>query len=346
MIVSTDKCENCSGTLSYDGVKELYECEYCHSQFRAVLSESKTEMHLLEEIDSQEILETYFCDSCGAEIMTDALTIATECMYCKSPVRLKDDSKKSKVPQKIIPFSISKDEALSIATKWMSKRFTIHETFKDELIQNLKSVYIPMWVSSGNADGEIEALFHHKENHRTGDYVDVNTDTRKRVYHSKIVFKNKMFEAVDKKTMKIVSEVFPYNMDGLKNYSMSELTGHYIDKQNVDYSQFETQLSTDLRKSLEEHLISQFKDLKAEALNQTLNITDVNFNWTYVLLPAWISIVRSSDKAIHKYFIVNGQTGEHNGRYTRNRTRSMLVFILVFGILFVLIQVFMKVGPY
>ena len=53
----------------------------------------------------------YSCPSCGAEIVTDATTAATFCYYCHNPVVLGKRLEGTYLPNKIIPFEISREEA-------------------------------------------------------------------------------------------------------------------------------------------------------------------------------------------------------------------------------------------
>ena len=50
----------------------------------------------------------YSCPSCGAEIVTDATTAATFCYYCHNPVVLGKRLEGTYLPNKIIPFEISR----------------------------------------------------------------------------------------------------------------------------------------------------------------------------------------------------------------------------------------------
>ena len=54
---------------------------------------------------------TYTCPSCGAQIVTDATTAATFCYYCHNPVVLGGRLEGKFLPDQVIPFSVSREDA-------------------------------------------------------------------------------------------------------------------------------------------------------------------------------------------------------------------------------------------
>lgn len=59
----------------------------------------------------QEEAAVYVCPSCGAEIVTDPTTAATECYYCHTPVVLSGRVSGEYLPQQIIPFAIDRKKS-------------------------------------------------------------------------------------------------------------------------------------------------------------------------------------------------------------------------------------------
>lgn len=54
---------------------------------------------------------TYTCPSCGAQIVTDATTAATFCYYCHNPVVLGGRLEGKFLPDQVIPFAVSREDA-------------------------------------------------------------------------------------------------------------------------------------------------------------------------------------------------------------------------------------------
>ncbi|USP69036.1 hypothetical protein LCN94_00725 [Ruminococcus sp. FMB-CY1] len=55
----------------------------------------------------------FHCDSCGAEVVTTSSTAATTCFYCHNPVVLKGRLSGDFRPDRIIPFKLSREQAVS-----------------------------------------------------------------------------------------------------------------------------------------------------------------------------------------------------------------------------------------
>ena len=87
------KCPNCASPLTYDGASEKMICAACDSQF------AQEDIEILNAPeDSSTIdfatptaqysaadaaqMQAYHCKSCGAELITEGTTTATECPYC------------------------------------------------------------------------------------------------------------------------------------------------------------------------------------------------------------------------------------------------------------------------
>lgn len=64
---------------------------------------------------------TYTCPSCGAQIVTDATTAATFCYYCHNPVVLGGRLEGKFLPDQVIPFAVSREDAEK-GSKIMSAR--------------------------------------------------------------------------------------------------------------------------------------------------------------------------------------------------------------------------------
>ena len=165
MAVISFKCPNCDGELIFDPETQKYKCEYCGSKF------TQAELDALQPAESEETdagaadgsdeaeQETteqqspdtkkkegedggaeaviYNCPSCGAEIVTDATTAATFCYYCHNPVVLGKRLEGKYLPNKVIPFKISKKEAEKRFLEYVGKKKFVPRHF---LIRNRSNV--------------------------------------------------------------------------------------------------------------------------------------------------------------------------------------------------------------
>ena len=171
MAIISFKCPNCGGELIFDPATQKYKCEYCNSLFTqeeldamkpmqggepdAVAQEQaggerSDETEAAEQAAGERESEPegeavyYSCPSCGAEIVTDATTAATFCYYCHNPVVLGKRLEGTYLPNKIIPFEISREEAEKKFLDFVGKKKYVPKAFFDKKqIESMTGVYFP-----------------------------------------------------------------------------------------------------------------------------------------------------------------------------------------------------------
>ncbi len=155
MEVITYKCPNCGGDLTFDPASGKYKCEYCLSSFTQeeaekanpkaaealngeddaagaqeasdAQKESSTEETKGETEQGEAVV--YTCPNCGAEIVTDATTAATYCFYCHNPVVLSGRLSGEYMPDFVLPFKISKEQAIEKFLSFARKKHFIPKDF-------------------------------------------------------------------------------------------------------------------------------------------------------------------------------------------------------------------------
>ena len=185
MAVISFKCPNCDGELIFDPETQKYKCEYCGSKFTqaeldALQPAESKEMNAgaadgsdeaEQETTEQQSADTkkkegedggaeaviYNCPSCGAEIVTDATTAATFCYYCHNPVVLGKRLEGKYLPNKVIPFKISKKEAEKRFLEYVGKKkFVPKAFFNKKQIECLSGVYFPYWIYDAKLQGKLQ----------------------------------------------------------------------------------------------------------------------------------------------------------------------------------------------
>ena len=93
------KCPCCGAPLAYDGESGKVKCAACGNEYDVdaieAMSGGNDEGSIIfsttsDSFSSSETgqMHAYVCPNCGAELMTDGTTTATECAYCGSPTVL------------------------------------------------------------------------------------------------------------------------------------------------------------------------------------------------------------------------------------------------------------------
>lgn len=108
--------------LAYSGASGRLECASCGNSYDMQAIEAMTpdegksgvQFELPEDTfqaDDAQAMQAYVCKSCGAELMTEGTTTATECPYCGSPTILPNRIEGGVKPERLIPFTVTKEQA-------------------------------------------------------------------------------------------------------------------------------------------------------------------------------------------------------------------------------------------
>ena len=121
-------------------------------------------------------MRTYSCPSCGAELLCEATTAATSCPYCGNPTVVPGQFSGILKPDYVLPFKLSKEDAIKALKKHYLKKPLLPSTFsKANHLEEIKGVYVPFWMYDGKASGS--AQFHATQVHTytSGDYEITET---------------------------------------------------------------------------------------------------------------------------------------------------------------------------
>ena len=155
------------GPLHFTGESGRLECDYCGSSFNTAEIEAlygEKEAHAAEAARKQAEKETaqnaaeaeqaiadgsdwdtsglsedwgadagsmkaYCCPSCGAELLCDATTAATSCPYCGNPSVIPGQFTGILKPDFVLPFKLSKEDAIKALKKHYLKKPLLPSTF-------------------------------------------------------------------------------------------------------------------------------------------------------------------------------------------------------------------------
>ncbi len=164
MSVHSYQCPNCGAPLQWtagEGSEQgAVACEYCLGKFtveEVIRYNEDLEAKIREEAadsppgeklqgfskEEGDLLRSYICDNCGAEVVSDSKTSATFCYYCHSPVILTDRISGKFRPEYIIPFQVSREEAVKRFLSWAkSKKFVPKDFYSDSQLEKMTGIYL------------------------------------------------------------------------------------------------------------------------------------------------------------------------------------------------------------
>lgn len=323
MAVISFKCPNCDGELIFDPESQKYKCEYCNSLFSqaeldalnpasaAERTENVTE-NTQEETNEQNAggqAVRYICPSCGAEIITDATTAATFCYYCHNPVLLGGKLEGEYLPNKIIPFEVTREAAEKEFLNYVGKkRFVPKAFFHKKQIESMTGVYFPYWHYDVELAGSMQAEARNIRVWRTGDTEHTETKHYAVRRQGDITLCNLTENALQKANAKLASGVMPYDFSKMKDFHMGYLSGFMAERRDIEQKSVQGKMQNEMRESAERLLRETITGYTSVSVRGS-NFNPKREKWSYVLLPVWTITYKGKDGKIY-YYSMNGQTGE------------------------------------
>lgn len=260
-------------------------------------------------------MELFDCPSCGAQIVTEATTAATYCYYCHNPVVLSGRLSGKFLPEKVLPFSIEKEEAVEKFLAWTKKKWFIpKDFFNKEQIDKMTGVYFPYWVVDAKVNGQLNGMGTTIRIWRVGDIEYTETQQFDVERQGKLSFKELIKNALSKNVQqKMVEAVQPFLLDKAVAFKSQYLAGFQAEKRDIEYDAIQNAIQSELKDYSE----SLLRDTASGYTTLTKLRTDIsleNEENHYILLPIWVVTYRSNEQSKKVYYYaMNGQTGKVSG---------------------------------
>lgn len=348
MSVITYKCPNCNGGLVFDPESGAYVCEYCLSKFSQeeleaeaqAESQSQAEQPVEEEQTTEKAQGTaveYHCPSCGAEIITDETTAATFCFYCHNPIVLSGRLEGAYLPDGIISFKITKEEAIERFQEWIGKKKFIPRGFYSKRqIEKMSGVYFPYWIYDCETSSSMQGTAKDIRVWRVGDmeYTETkNFDIRRA---GKVYFRHLPKTALQKAQNAMLKGIFPYNFAEMEKFHMGFLSGFLAEKRDIEKAGLTEEIRREIRAYSEKRMRDTISGHQSFAM-QGQHCEIVKETFRYTLLPVWVLTYRERGNRVY-YFAMNGQTGEIVGKLpVDGKKLSVLAAVIFFVVLAVML---------
>ncbi len=320
----TYKCPSCNGPLRFNPPDGKFVCEYCGSSFADVDVKAK-ESAREAEYENQTL---YSCPSCGAELVTDATTAATECYYCHNPVVLTGRLSKEWTPDSVLPFTIDRETAKSELNKWIKRHRYVPADFKNEKnLDAITGVYYPYWLADYTSAASFEGEGVRVSTHSTPSYDITTRRYYQVVRRGEIEYKNIQRSALGKADRKLADGVHPYQYDKLESFKDSYLAGFMAEKRDINKEEIENSIESECS-GYSKGLLT--RDCSYSSLTGDADTKFTASEYRYTLLPAWIMTYRRKGKSGSQnnselyYYAMNGQTKSVCGKLPVDTNKLLL----------------------
>ena len=359
-----NKCPKCGSTdISLNSNGNL-RCNFCRHEFTPQKLEGMEEdISKLEgttvgsgaqDITSDENILTLKCTSCGAEVVIDTSTSTTaRCHWCRSNLSINNKLPNGAIPDAVLPFYITKEDAKESIEKFVGKRkFYAHPKFRKEFsTENIMGVYLPYMI----IDASTHANYKGQGEHQIRSYTR-GTDDNERTYYDAELYdverdfdltitgltvessKDKLDVKSKNKTTNIINSIMPFDTENCVKWDANYLRGYTSEKRDININE--------IRGVVEQ----QTADIARFAGNKTLEyynrgvrwdnekIEIKGQQWKAAYLPVWLYSYRqqkSDGKGLLHYVAVNARTKETMGSVPIHKPKLFLIsfFIEILGVI-------------
>ena len=327
--VTNYQCPACTGPLHFVGGSGKLECEYCGASYdvaeiEALYAEKEEKAAAAQQAAEEtrqsapptdgsawdtssfsedwgaegDGMRAYSCPSCGAELICDENTAATSCPYCGNPTVVPGQFSGQLRPDFIIPFRLSKEDAVTALKKHYKGKIFLPKSFTQKNhVQEIQGIYVPFWMFDGEAEGDAHYEATCSHTYRSGDYEVTKTE------HYDVI----PVDASSKMPDDHMDSIEPYDYQELKPFSTAYLPGFLADKFDVTVEQCRQRAD----QRCEGTLSSALRNTVTGYHTCTLIHDSVNLKRGkvhYALMPVWMLNTKWKGKDF--LFAMNGQTGK------------------------------------
>ena len=298
------KCPNCGSDMVFDSRSGMLSCHSCGREDNI---EGFPKAFISQAFKAEETHE-YNCKNCGAILITDADTVATNCAFCGAGVVLGDRVAGEMAPYKVIPITISKEEAMAAFRKWCKNGLLTPKGFVTaDRVKSITGMYVPFWLYDVNSRVQVNATGTTTRSYTRGDYIYTDTKYYDVYRDVDINYIKVPVDASEKMNDELMDKLEPYDYSQLKDFNTPYLAGYIAEKYNYDSKELLPRISNRIKQYSDLYVRSTITGYTAlNVTHQTADIKDKNAYYT--LLPVWM-VVYDYEKSEHT-FAMNGQTGK------------------------------------
>lgn len=350
-----NRCVKCGASeVTYNAATSMFMCGFCRHQWQAVAIDAA--MGLSDGIDAlrgtvmstaavdiedEGALVTLHCDGCGSDVVIDTdHNLRARCHWCKHELSLNNRVPNGAVPDGILPFSVTKEQAMANIAAFVAERKSFAKaefstTFRPE---NVMGVYLPHMTVDGNIVARLDGVGEILES----TYTDSDNHTHYRIKRFSLLrtFKvaiddvvvSSSFDKVNIRseisTNNIINAILPFDVKNMVRFSSNFLGDTYTsERRDMDIAEAESYAGDHFLTIARASAAPTVGDYDRGVRWEAEQVQIVGSRWTSVLLPVWLyGFVEQTKKGpVTHYMAVNGRSGSTMGSVPINTGKAALV---------------------
>ena len=339
------KCPNCNAPLSFQPGHDKVTCEYCSTEFeietiKAMFDKEQERAAKAAEAEQAqwdtagaggewessetENLQTFTCSACGAELVCDENTIATECCYCGNPTMLPNRFTGMLKPDFVIPFKKTKQDAVAALKEfYKGKRLLPNAFTANNRVEDIQPMYVPFWLFDSSVEAHAEFRAESINVIETSDETITETSVYNCTRSGTMSFEKIPVDGSSKMDNDYMESIEPFDYSELVPFSAAYFTGYLADKYDEDAEMSVPRADKRVEASAIEVLQDTVEGYDNCSTESSAVIKEGG-NVSYAMVPVWILTTRYNGQPYT--FMMNGQTGKFVGSLPYDKQKAMMYF--------------------
>ena len=276
-------------------------------------------------------LMSFKCTGCDAEVTINTESSMTaRCHWCRHVFGVNEQVSNGAVPDAVLPFRISKDDAVARIRQFVDKRrlFAL-KAFKDQFTpENVVGVYMPYMI----VDSNVSAAVSGKGEIQTREYTVGSGDKKKTYYDADVYQVDRQVDfTVDDlplessaqrgnmdikvNTNNIINTILPFDTKNAVKWNASYLLGFSSEKRDLDVEKMMPRLEDQLLSIARSEVHSSVRRFNRGVRWEQEQLEVHGTRWVSMYLPVWLYSYHQPGRngGMLHYIAVNGRTGETMG---------------------------------
>ncbi len=344
------QCPACTGPLHFDGSTGKLKCDYCGSlydtaEIEEMYKEAAETAAAAGQEEAQnsesdgwgeyaEHMRAYHCTTCGAELVCEETTAATNCPYCGNPAIIPASFSGILKPEYVIPFVYEKKKAVESLKDYYKGKTLLPNSFASENhLEKVQGVYVPFWMydmtveATGTFNGRMIRHF------RRGNEEIEETRHYEVRREGTISFEKIPVDASTKMPDDLMDSIEPFNYSEIRDFEMAYMPGYLADRYDVDsdtcFKKARERAEETARTELEA-TVQGYNKVDTESHTERVLKSD----FSYAMLPVYLLSTKWQDR--NYLFAMNGQTGKMIGNLPVSKGKTAAWFIGIWAVLFMI----------
>lgn len=244
------------------------------------------------------------CESCGAEVVVNTISsLQGKCPWCRNVLSINTAQKNGTVPDGILPFKVTKEEAIEIMKGYLldKKNFASSKFKKEVNLEEIKGVYFPYFLVDINADVEFEGI---AEKNLTSDnqetpkqfkgYHDIERFLIKKRYQ--ITVKNHILEskstqlkyAWEESTNNIMNAILPFDIENAVTFEANYLRDFMAIQRDLNNEILSEKLEEDMKTINLNSVAELLRDYDRGFKTKKNQVSIRGTRWKTLYCPIWL----------------------------------------------------------